>query len=144
MKCLDELAPGSGHAKRRRTALRWQIQPLAVQHAQNFNRQQGGKKRLGDEGTSHDKTAAVLACLLSACEAHKLAEQPRMSQATTAAAVGMFRKLQKTLTEEVMLGACDASGVSNRGYVAMCNAVKHQVQLVAPELKGVFCHQRIV
>ena len=32
MKSLDELAPGSGHAKRRRTALRWQIQPSTVQH----------------------------------------------------------------------------------------------------------------
>ena len=48
----------------------------------------------------------------------------------------MFKKLQKTLTEEVMLGTCDASGVSSRGYVAMCNAVKHRVQLVALELKG--------
>ncbi len=59
-----------------------------------------------------------------------------MSQATSAAAVCMLKKLQKTLTEEVMLGTCDGSGVSNRGYVAMCNAVKHRVELVAPELKG--------
>lgn len=84
----------------------------------------------------HNKTAAVLACLLSAGEARKLAEQPRMSQATTAAAVGMFKKLQKSLTEEVMLQTCDASGVSNRGYVAMCNALRQRVHVVAPELKG--------
>lgn len=35
-----------------------------------------------------------------------------------------------------MLGTWDAFGVSNRRYVAMCNAVKHWVQLVAPKLKG--------
>ena len=42
------------------------------------------------------------------------------------------------ITKEVMLGTCDASSVSNRGYVAMCKAVKHRVQLVAPQLKGGF------
>lgn len=47
MKSLDELAPGSGHAKRRRTALRWQIQPSTVQRVQKLNRRQGKKKRLG-------------------------------------------------------------------------------------------------
>lgn len=136
MKCLDELAPGSGHAKRRRTALRYQIQPSTVSQVQEFNKRQGRKRRLGGDGTLHNKTASVLASVLSAGEARKLAEQPRMSQATTAAAVCIFKKIKKSITEEVMLGTCDASGVSNRGYVAMCNAVKHRVQLVAPELKG--------
>lgn len=136
MKCVDELVPGSGHAKRRRTALRYQIQPSTVSQVQEFNKRQGRKRRLGGDGTLHNKTASVLASLLSAGEARKLAEQPRMSQATTAAAVCIFKKIKKSITEEVMLGTCDASGVSNRGYVAMCNAIKHRVQLVAPELKG--------
>lgn len=47
----------------------------------------------------------------------------------------MFKKLQKTLIEEVMLGTCDGPGMNNRGYVAMCNAVKHHVELIALELK---------
>jgi len=54
----------------------------------------------------------------------------------------MFRKLKKTLTEEVMLETCDALGVSNRGYVAICNAVKHRVHLVAPKLKGALLPSR--
>lgn len=38
MKSLNELAPGSGYAKRRRIALRWQIQPsTTVQRVQKLN-----------------------------------------------------------------------------------------------------------
>ena len=100
------------------------------------NKQFGGKKRLGGDGSSQEKTAAVLACFLSVGEARKLAEESRMSQATSAAAAGIFKKIQRSITEDVMLSTCDGSGVTHRGYVAMCKAVNQRVKLAMPELKG--------
>jgi hypothetical protein len=35
-----------------------------------------------------------------------------------------------------MLGISDCDGVTQKGYEAICKAVKHRVWLVAPELKG--------
>ena len=136
MKNLDELVKGSGHAKRRRTLLRAQIQPSTVSQLQGINKRHGFKRRLGGVGDSQSKTAAVLASFLSAGEALKLVEQPRMTQATTVVAQCMFKKIQRAIGEDLMLSVCDGDGVTHKGYEAMCKAVKHRVQLVAPQFKG--------
>jgi hypothetical protein len=62
-----------------------------------MNRRQGRKKRLGGEEVLQSKTAVVIASFLSAGEALKLGEQPRMSQANAAAAQTMFKKIQRTV-----------------------------------------------
>lgn len=136
MKSVDELVRGSGYAKRRRTMIRAQLQPGLVSRVQMMNRKQGAKKRLGGEGSSQNATARAIASILSAGEALKLAEQPRMSQANAVAAQCTWKKIQRAIGEEIMLGVCDGNNVTYRGYDAMCKAVKHRVRLVAPELKG--------
>jgi hypothetical protein len=101
-----------------------------------MNRRQGRKKRLGGEEVLQSKTAVVIASFLSAGEALKLGEQPRMSQANAAAAQTMFKKIQRTVREKIMLGVSDCDSITQKGYEAICKAVKHRVRLVAPELKG--------
>lgn len=79
MKSTNELAKGSGYAKRRKTMLRAQIQPAVVTSVQESNKRDGRKKRLGGEGDSQSKTAEATAGLLSAGEVGALAVQPKMS-----------------------------------------------------------------
>jgi hypothetical protein len=59
-----------------------------------------------------------------------------MSQANAAAVQTMFKKIQRAVGEKIMLGVSDCDGVTQKGYEAICKAVKHRVRLVAPELKG--------
>jgi hypothetical protein len=103
---------------------------------QEVNKWQGRKKRLGGEGVLQNKTDAVIASFLSAGEALKLGEQPRMSQANAAAVQTMFKKIQRAVGEKIMLVVSDRDGITQKGYEAICKAVKHRVRLVAPELKG--------
>jgi hypothetical protein len=107
-----------------------------VSRVQEVNKWQGRKKRLGGEGVLQNKTDAVIASFLSAGEALKLGEQPRMSQANAAAVQTMFKKIQRAVGEKIMLVVSDRDGITQKGYEAICKAVKHRVRLVAPELKG--------
>lgn len=127
---------GSGNAKRRRTELRAQIQPRLVHLLQKSNKARGEKKRLGGVGDSQIATARAIASVLSAGEALRLGEQPKMSQANAIATKTIFKKIQRELDQKVMLGVCDGNNVTHRGYHALCKAIKHRVTAVAPELKG--------
>lgn len=129
MKCI-------GYAKRRKTMLRAQIQPTIVTSVQESNKWDGRKRRLGGEGDLQSKTAEAIASILSAGEVVALAEQPKMSQATIAAAKAIFKKISDSLTEDVMLGACDGSGVTHRLYAMIYKTVKQRVGLVAPTFNG--------
>jgi len=71
---LDELKADSSHFKHRRTHIRALIHPSVLHTVQMKKKQFGGKKRLEGDGSSQEKTAAVLACFLSVGEARKLAE----------------------------------------------------------------------
>lgn len=126
---------GSGNAKRRRTILRSQIQPRLVSQLQRSNKARGERKRLSGARDSQTATARAIASVLSAGEALRLGEQPRMSQANAVATQTAFKKIQRELTEEVMLGACDGNNVTHRGYHALCTVIKHRVTSVAPEMK---------
>lgn len=127
---------GSGNAKRRRTILRAQIQPRLVSQLQRSNKARGERKRLNGARDSQTATARAIASVLSAGEALRLGEQPKMSQANAAATKNVFKKIQGELSQEVMLGVCDGNNVTHRGYHALCKVIKHRVMSVAPELKG--------
>lgn len=126
---------GSGNAKRRRTILRAQIQPRLVSQLQRSNKARGERKRLNGARDSQTATARAIASVLSAGEALRLGEQPKMSQANAAATKNVFKKIQGELSQEVMLGVCDGNNVTHRGYHALCKVIKHRVMSVAPELK---------
>ena len=126
---------GSGNAKRRRTILRAQIQPRLVSQLQQSNKARGEKKRLNGARDSQTATARAIASVLSAGEALRLGEQPRMSQANAVATQTAFKKIQGQLNEEVMLVVCDGNNVTHRGYHALCKVIKHRVTFVAPEMK---------
>lgn len=59
-----------------------------------------------------------------------------MSQANAVAVQGTWKKIQRAIGEDIMLGVCDGNNVTHWGYTAMCKAIKHRVQTVAPELTG--------
>ena len=136
MKNITDLRSGTGYFKRRRTQLRHQILPEVLHRVQKSNKQLGKKKRLGGEGSSQAKTAAVIASILSQGEAKALAEQPQMSQATMAVTQSVFKKIQDVLTKEVMLGTIDGSSVTHRGYTEIYKTMKNRIGLVAPGLRG--------
>ena len=127
--------PGLGNAKRCRTILRAQIQPRLVSQLQRSNKARGERKRFFEARDSQTATARAIASVLSAGEALRLGEQPRMSQANAVATQTAFKKIQKELSEEVMLGVCDGNNVTHRGYHALCKVIKHRVTSVAPEMK---------
>ena len=126
---------GSGNAKRRRTILRAQIQPRLVSQLQQSNKARGERKRFFGARDSQTATACAIASVLSAGEALRLGEQPRMSQVNAVATQTAFKKIQKELSEEVMLGVCDGNNITHRGYHALCKVIKHRVTSVAPEMK---------
>lgn len=126
---------GSGNAKRRRTVLRAHIQPQLVSQLQRSNKARRERKRWVGAKDSQTATARAIASVLSAGEALRLGEQPRMSQASAAATQSVFKKIQKELSGEVMLGVCDGNNVTHRGYYALCKVIKHRVTSVAPEVK---------
>lgn len=129
---------GSGNAKRRRTILRAHIQPQLVSQLQQSNKARKERKRWVGAKDSQNATARAIASVLSAGEALRLGEQPKMSQARAAATQTVFKKIQEELNEEVMLGVCDGNNVTHRGYSALCKIIKHRVTSVAPELKHGF------
>lgn len=131
----DGCMAGSGNAKRRRTILRAQIQPRLVSQLQRSNKARGERKRLNGARDSQTATARGIASVLSAGEALRLGEQPKMSQANAAATKNVFKKIQGELSQEVMLGVCDGNNVTHRGYHALCKVIKHRVTSVAPEMR---------
>ena len=76
MKNITDLRSGTGYFKRRTTQLRFQILPEVLHHVQRSNKLLGKKGRLGGEESSQQKTAAIIASMLSWGEAKALVEQP--------------------------------------------------------------------
>ena len=138
MKSIDELMIGSGNAKRRQTLIRTQLQPTLVSSVQMMNKRQGGKKRLSGEGSFQIMTVQAIASILSIYKVLRLGQQSKMSKANAVAAQSSWKKIQRTIGEDIMLDVCNGNNVTHRGCATMCKAVKHRVQLVAPEFKGGF------
>lgn len=132
MKSLHELASGSGHAKRRRTMVRAQLQPSIVESVQTSNRLGGSRKRLMGDSCAQGVTAAAVASMLSQGEANALIDQPRMSQASAGVAKKVLQKIGDSVGPDAMLDACDGAGVTHRGYKAIYRTLKNRIGLIGP------------
>lgn len=132
MKSLHELASGSGHAKRRRTMVRAQLQPSIVESVQTSNRLGGSRKRLMGDSCAQGITAAAVASILSQGEANALIDQPRMSQASAGVAKKVLQKIGDSVGPDAMLDACDGAGVTHQGYKAIYRTLKNRIGLIGP------------